>query len=275
MKNFLILSLSLLIPFVAFAEPIDGASYIGMCNPKFPCDKGLKALEQEDIRAVGYLADAFGHQCSCVKQFVETPGPKYVRVHLANGTCFPERGRRCGKYDVFFKESQKSAQRKLERKDRALLRRYRASIMRTKALLGEQRDDLTLRYSLCLECKLSNKARRVLLSEALKHFPQDAIVDSPIRYKCLPGLICEKHGDSMTYAKGQRCISDLDGITLFEADIERLKKRSRQCEAVFYWTYGFNLLPYGYSGRFIVPYARKDQPDKWEFEGLEAWLAWE
>lgn len=273
MKLFLILSL--ILPIIAWAEPIGGASYIGMCNTKFPCERALNALNKEEVRAVGYLADAFGHQCSCVKQFVETPGPKYVRVHLANGTCFPERGRRCGKYDVFFKESQKSAQRKLERKDRALLRRYRASIMRTKALLGEQRGDLTLRYSLCLECGISDKARRVLLTEALKHLPREAIVDSPIRHNCISGLICEKHGDSMRYKRGQRCISDLDGITMFEADVERLKKRSRQCEAVFYWTTGFNLLPFGYSGRFIYPYARKDRPDEWEFEGLEGWLAWE
>lgn len=273
MRSFLILSL--LLPIVALAEPIGGASYIGMCNQKFPCDRAIKALESEHTKAIGYLADAFGHECSCVREFLKLPGGKYVRVHLANGTCFPERGRKCGRYDVFYKETQKSAQRKLERRDKTLLRRYRASIMRTKALLGNEREDLTLRYSICLECNLSDRARKVLLSEAVKHFPRDAIVDSPLRHECLPGLICEKHGDSMRYKKGQHCISDLDGITMFEADVERLKKRSRQCEAIFYWTTGFNLLPYGYQGKFIYPYARKDRPYEWEFEGLEAWLVWE
>jgi len=271
MRLFLILSL--LIPVIALAEPIGGASYIGMCNPNFPCDRAMKALQDSRTKAIGYLADSFGHECSCVRRFLKVPGGKYVRVHLANGTCFPERGRKCGKYDVFYRETQKTAQRKLEKKDKNLLRRYRASIMRTKAILGSEREDLILRYSICLECNLSDKARRVLLSEALKHFPQEAIVDSPIRHNCLPGLICEKHGDSPSYRRGQQCISDLDGITMFEGDVERLKRRSRQCEAIFYWTFGFNLLPYGYSGKFIYPYARTDRPDEWEFEGLEGWLA--
>lgn len=266
MKLFLILSL--LLPSIAFARPVEGPSYIGMCNPNFPCKRALRVFDGHDVKAVGYLADAFGHECRCVKDFLNLPGDKYIRVHLANGTCFPERGRRCGKYDVFYKETQKSAQAKLERKDRRLLSRYRASIMRTKALLGAEREGVTIRYSLCLECSISDKARRVLLAEALKHLPKDAIVDSPMRFRCLAGLICENHGDSMRYLTGQRCISDTDGISLFEADLQRLKRRSIRCEAIFYWTYGFNLLPYEYRGRFIPPYSRSKAAEDWEFEGV-------
>lgn len=268
MRLFLILSL--LLSSLAFAEPLHGPSYIGMCNPKFPCKEALQVFEGQHIKAVGYLADAFGHECSCVREFLKLPGGKYVRVHLANGTCFPERGRRCGRYDVFYGETQKSAQKKLEMKNEKLLRRYRASVMRTKALFGEPSDELTLRYSLCLECKLSNKARRVLLQEALIHFPKEAIVDSPMSFRCLPELICEKHGDSMRYAKGQRCVSDTDGITLFDANLERLNRSSKQCEAIFYWSYGFNLLPYDYKGPFIQPYKRTKIAENSEFEGVKA-----
>lgn len=267
MKLFLILSL--LIPSIAFASPVEGPSYIGMCNPNFPCNKALQVFRHHEVKAVGYLADAFGHECSCVKDFMALKGPKYVRVHLANGTCFPERGRRCGKYDVFYKETQKSAQAKLEQKDRRLLSRYRASIMRTKALLGPEREGVTLRYSLCLECSLSDKARRTLLREALGHFPKESLVDSQLRSKCLLGLICEKHGDSMRYDLGQRCISDTDGVSMFNANVQRLKRGSRRCEAIFYWTFGFNLLPYGYSGQFIPPYTRKKAAESWEFEGVQ------
>lgn len=267
MRLFLILSL--FVSSIALAEPFQGASYIGMCNPNFPCEEALKSLEVSRKKAIGYLADTFGHECSCVREFLKIPGGKYVRVHLANGTCFPERRRHCGKYDVFYGESQKSAQRKLENKDAKLLRRYRASIMRTKALLGKPTGDLAIRYSLCLECKLSDRARRALLQEALKHISQDLLVDSPIGFKCLPGIICEKHGDSMEYAKGQRCISDTDGIAFFDSDIERLKKGSKQCEAIFYWTFGFSLLPYKYSGEFVPPYKRAKEVEEWEFSGLK------
>lgn len=267
MRLFLILSL--FVSSLAFASPLQAPSYIGMCNDNFPCDEALKVLENSRTKAIGYLADSFGHECSCVRQFLSLPGGKYVRVHLANGTCFPERGRRCGKFDVFYKETKKSAQRKLERRDQKLLRRYRASILRTKSLLGEPREDLTLRYSLCLECPISDRARKVLLREALRYLPKDSIVDSPLRHECLPGLICEKHGDSMRYARGQRCISDTDGITLFDANLERLNRNSKQCEAIFYWTFGFNLLPYKYTGDFISPYRRTQRAEEWEFLGAK------
>lgn len=254
---------------VAFAAPVRGPSYIGMCNPNFPCKRALRVFRDHEVKVMGYLADAFGHECQCVKDFLALPGKKYVRVHLANGTCFPERGRRCGKYDVFRGETNRSAQVKLERRDRSLLTRYRASIMRTKALLGPDSDVLTTRYSLCLECLISDKARKVLLKEALKHFPLESIVDSPLRFNCLPGLICEKHGDSMRYAKGQRCISDTDGITLFDANLQRLNRNSKQCEAIFYWTFGFNLLPYEYTGDFILPYKRMEEVKEWELLGVK------
>lgn len=252
------------------AEPLRGPSYIGMCSPHFPCSRALKVFAGQDVKTVGYLADAFGHECKCVKRFLDLPGKKYVRVHLANGTCFPERGRRCGKYDVFRNETLKSAQRKLEQRDRGLLLRYHASIMRTRKILAEGGDDLIGRFSLCLECQVSKKARRVLLKEALKHFPLDSLVDSPLHAGCLPGLICEKHGDSMRYARGQRCISDMDGVSLFEGNLERLNKNSKRCEAILYWTYGFNLLPYGYTGRFIPPHTRDARMARWEVDGVRA-----
>lgn len=267
MKLFLILSL--LFSSVAFAEPLKGPSYIGMCSPRFPCERALQVFEGQEVKTVGYLADSFGHRCQCVKDFMTLEGPKYIRVHLANGTCFPERGRRCGKYDVFYRETKKSAQRKLERRDPRLLGRYRASILRTKALLGEEKENLTVRYALCLECSISDRARKALLREALRYFPKSSIVDSPLNHRCLPGLICEKHGDSMRYGKGQRCISDTDGITLFDANLERLNRNSKQCEAIFYWTYGFNLLPYEYTGDFIPPHKRTEEAQEWELSGVK------
>jgi hypothetical protein len=254
-------------PLPVYGEPIHGASYIGICNPNFPCEKALQG-----INALGYLADAFGHRCQCVQRFLKTPGKKYLRVHLANGTCFPERGRKCGRRDVFFRETLKSAEDKLLKRDAALLRRYEASILRTKGLLGATDAETTIRYSLALEAPFSNRARQRLLMIAKKHFPEDSLVDSVLSQRCLKGLICERHGDSMSYRPGQRCISDTDGITLFEANLQRLRSRSESCEAIFYWSTGFNLLPYGYSGKFIYPYDRKHRVGDWELEALRQCL---
>jgi hypothetical protein len=249
------------------AEPIPAASYIGMCSPNFPCEKALQG-----VKSLGYLADAFGHQCLCVQRFLKSPGQKYLRVHLANGTCFPERGRKCGRKDVFFRETLRSAESKILRKDRRIMRAYEASILRTKKLLSGADAETTIRYSLTLEAPFSNRARQRLLEVAKRHLPEVSLVDSVLSQRCLKGLICERHGDSMSYLPGQRCISDTDGITLFEANLERLRSRSQSCEAIFYWSTGFNLLPYGYSGKFIYPYDRKHRAHDWELEGLKQCL---
>lgn len=204
-----------------------------------------------------------------MKRFMTLPGSKYIRVHLANGTCFPERGRRCGPFDVFRGETQASAERKLLRRDATLLRRYRESVRRTIAIVGLGNSTTKVRYSICLECSISNAARRILATEALRFIRREMLVDSIISGSCLEGLICEKHGDSMSYTPGQRCISDTDGKTLFEADIQRLKRASKQCEAVYYWSTGFNLLPYGYRGSFIPPHERRHRASEFEFAGLD------
>ena len=152
------------------------------------------------------------------------------------------------------------------------MRAYEASILRTKKLLSGADAETTIRYSLTLEAPFSNRARQRLLEVAKRHLPEVSLVDSVLSQRCLKGLICERHGDSMSYLPGQRCISDTDGITLFEANLERLRSRSQSCEAIFYWSTGFNLLPYGYSGKFIYPYDRKHRAHDWELEGLKQCL---
>ncbi len=266
MKLFLTISLWLFIALPLFAEPIRGASYIGMCSPNFPCKRALLVNPE----AIGYLADAFGQKCQCVQEALKSPKLRYLRVHISNGTCFPERGRRCEKSDVFYKETQKSASDKILKGDRTIYRRFLNSLSASiKLLEGHGKE---VRYSPMLESPFSTAARRRLLVAVERRVGKERTVDSVLSQRCIEGYICERHGDAPRYTKGQRCISDLDGITLFEANLDVLKRRSEQCEAVFYWTTGFNLLPFGYAGRFIPPTQRKHRAYEWEFEGLEACL---
>ncbi|NBT57464.1 hypothetical protein EBT16_01655 [bacterium] len=264
--------MSFLIPSAALGKPLKGISLLGICNPNFPCAVALGLLENQPVKAIGYLSDSFGHECPCLKTFLDDESHRFIRVHLANGTCFPERRRRCGRLDVFYRLSLKKAEDKLRGKDRGLLRRYRASIIRTTALLGPETDKLKIRYSLCLECPFSRSTRSVLLREALRYFPREAIVDSPLFGPCLPNVICEWHGDSPRYRNEQRCISDSDGITPLNGDMSKLNNLSAKCEAIFYWTYGFNLLEYGYSGPFISPNKRTAQVTEQELDGVRACL---
>lgn len=264
MMIFRISALFLLTILPAFAQPLGGASYIGMCSAKFPCAKALK----EHTGTIGYLADAFGYKCTCVLKALRQEKTRYIRIHIANGTCFPERNRRCGFYDVFRGERISSAERKILKRDPIIMARYRARIRRISEMFKDARPDITLRYSLCLECPLSNKARGVLLKEALRFFPKEAIVDSVLSQKCLKETICERHGDAPKFAQGERCIADLDGVSLFDANIERLNKAANQCEAIYYWTPGFNL----HTEKFIEPHKRTHQAHDWEWKGLRACL---
>lgn len=270
--SILCISLLLLVaPSIVTAEPIQplsGASYIGMCSSRFPCGEALK----NHSGAIGYLADAFGYKCTCVARAMKQEKTKYVRIHIANGTCFPERGRRCAFYDVFHKESISSAERKTLKRDPTIMARYRSRLRAVAKLVEPHTTRITFRYSLCLECPLSNRARGVLRREALRFFPADSIVDSVLTQKCLKGTICERHGDAPKFVKGERCIADLDGISLFDANIEGLNKAAEQCEAIYYWTPGFNLIPSGYTGPFVEPFKRTHAAYAWEWEGLRACL---
>lgn len=266
MRLFLTISLWLLTTSMLYGEPIRGASYIGMCSPNFPCARALR-VEPE---AIGYLADAFGRKCQCVQKALKSPKLRYLRVHISNGTCFPERKRRCEKQDVFYKETKRSAARKILSGDRVIYRRFLTALNASIELLeGHDKD---VRYSPMLESPFPANVRRRLLKIVERQVGKERTVDSVLSQKCLDGYICEKHGDAPQYLPTQRCISDLDGTPLFEANLDVLKRRSKQCEAIFYWTSGFNLLPYGYGGRFIPPAARKHKAFDWEFDGLRQCL---
>lgn len=265
MRGFLIASLCF-IAGASSAEPISGVSYIGMCSSRFPCSEAL-SIQPE---AIGYLADAFGHKCQCVQEALKSPKLRYVRVHISNGTCFPERGRRCGRGDVFYNETQKSAERKILNANARTYLRFNARLMSTIQLL--EQSEREVRYSPMMESPFRGAVRRKLLKVVENAVGKERTVDSVVNQKCIPGYICERHGDSPQYQAGERCISDLDGITLFDANLENLKSRSEQCEAILYWTYGCNLLPYNYKGSFIPPLRRNSRLEGWEIDGLRKCL---
>lgn len=262
---FLVLLSIIVLSRASHGEPIRGASFIGICSPHFPCDRALalfKSMPRGQVKAIGYLHGTFGNECQCVARFLrEVRGPKYIRVHLADGTCFPERGRRCLDGSVFEGESLASANAKILAGDWAIFSRYLKAIREVQRMFRGYKNNpnIILRFSMCLECPFEISTRRILYKFARRYFSEEQMVDSTTRPECLNEPICEQHGDSPRFQTRGRCITDLDGVSIENSYLERFFQLSNQCEAAFFWTYGCNLLAENYRGSFVPPKNRTSQ----------------
>lgn len=250
--------LLLLLPAVAWGQ-LKGPSYIGICHKDWSCAPSLAVWPPGAVKALGFLAVTFGEECPCVRRFLKTEGPKYLRVHIANCTCFGERGRRCGPYEPFHGESIASANRKLRQRNPTLLKRYRRNLQNVRDILEGAVEPLTVRLSLCLESEFSSAARRVLLTEAHKYFPRGHFVDSVVGQPCLPGLVCEKHGLRPAFPPGASCVADTDGDDYRGTHLGGFLGRARACEAAFLWEPSFNALT-GKEPAFVDPRKRVATP---------------
>ena len=256
---------------VAAQENNLGPSYIGMCSSSWPCEQSLKVFDGLPVKRLGYLAVTFGEKCPCVTKFLGLPGKKYVRVHLANGTCFPERGRHCEKGEPFFGESILSAEEKLKARNPGLLRRYRRNIQFVKRNLTASDNNTTVRYSLALESPFIDRARKTLRRVARKELPANSVfVDSVLGQHCLKGTICERHGISGPGLAPQ-CIGDTDGEAVTDDVLTSFLERSGQCEAGFLWVPSFNLLDAG-SPVYRKPKERTAASTHEDFDQLAGWL---
>ena len=225
-------------------------SYIGMCHEEWPCDKTINKS-----RVVGFLAPpTFGERCECGARYLALPERKYARIMLINGTCFPERGRRCDKTEPFYGETIGSAQKKILKDDPDMLARLDRSFELTKRLLSSMTNaDVDL--GICLECPFDMPARKKLLSRARLHFPGFTFVDSVITQRCLPGVLCERHGTRQTHKKP--CIADLDGEDGRAVDLPKYRKATANCKATLYWEPKYNCQPAKVGREFVLPRKRK------------------
>lgn len=234
--------------FATTAQAEAGLSYLGLCHPQFNCAGVLYSFRDRPI-VTGWLENSFGPSCACGERLLKDPRRKVIRVHLANGPCL--RNRRCGKHEVFYGETIRTANRKVLRRDLTLLNKFKAVAERFKERLKYNRGGLTCYVSPCLECDLSNNARRVLLRITSHILPNCLRVDNPLNYKCIQGNICEQHGDKPNVVKP--CIADLDGTDGKAVDISDYRRRTIQCDMRLYWELGYNCIR---PGAFIDPSKR-------------------
>lgn len=211
-------------------------SYIALCSQSWPCDESLKAYEGLPVIRTGWLERSFAADCACADTLLQDERPKEIRVHLSNGPCM--RNRRCGRHEIFFGYTIASANRAIMRPQSRLVRRYKRQVERLGERLGSSRGGLSCYVSPVLEADINERARKELHRLAGAYLPQCVLVDNPLKRRCIPGMVCEKHGPEPTLQKP--CIADLDGISAFDTDPAAFLERTQHCDLSFLWAHGFN-----------------------------------
>lgn len=260
-----ILVVSVLYSCIALSQEV-GGSYLGMCSPAWSCKRSLRVFSEREVAATGWLVGTFGDECPCAKEFFNLPQRKLARIHIANCTCFPERGRRCGKSEPFHGETIRSADRKLKARNGTLLKRFRRNLELTKNQLKDVDLSRSAVYlSPCLESMFSGEARKVMLDETAKAFPSFPLVDNTVGVPCLPGYICEKHGPDPDVIPP--CMVDTDGDNYLAIP----PVRRPDCIAQFYWAPWMNLIS---GSKFVDPLQRKAKPSRQDFRDLKWSFDW-
>lgn len=215
-----------------------GMSYLALCHKTWSCSASLKAFTDQPVIRVGWLEETFGAKCPCADRLLKAHKPKEIRVHLTNGACL--RNRRCGRYETFYGQTIASANRKILRRDKRLLRRFEVVAIRLKRRL-QNAPRVTCWVSPMLESDLDGRARAVLHSITSHHLPECRLVDSPHGRPCLENAICEGHGPAPRITSP--CISDLDGVSVEQVSVRNYLRHTKGCDLRFLWSRGFNCLP--------------------------------
>ncbi len=221
-----------------------GVSYIGIKHKGWPCDKSIKALElASEINFGTLIDDTFGKEYQCLEKVLKLPKLKEVRFHAANCTCFPERGRKCHKDEVFAGMTQAQADKAIRAKQPGLILRYTQKLAKAKILY---KDAL---ISPCMESGLSRQARQTMLTLAEDYFPKSQIFDNPFGDSCAPGYGCEIHGDKKSTG---RYTIDLDGISYAKINLTNFVTNNKRAIFALLWDFYFNCID-THNKNFVSP----------------------
>jgi len=254
-----LLVISLLFLQTASATP----SFLGLCHKQWNCKQTLQSFSSTEIKT-GWLENTFGSRCRCGNQILQDPRDKVLRIHLVNSPCM--RNNRCGKYEMLYKETARSASKKISRGNRRILKKFRRITLRLKRRLERANGNVKLYVSPCLECDLNAKARKILLGIVSSYLPDALLVDNPYRQRCIKGVVCEKHGIKPKLSAP--CIVDLDGVDGGVVDMKKWLSNYSHCELQYYWNYGMNCI----SGGFVDPRLRSCALGRQYFSNLRKTL---
>jgi hypothetical protein len=265
-RKFLVTLIAASATICSVARAETGLSYLGLCSPSWSCENSMAAFDGLKVIRTGWLEGTFADTCHCARRLLRDPRPKEVRVHISNGACV--RNARCGAYEPFAGESIQSLQEKILARDPVILGRFGEAAFRLRKRLAKSRGGLTCYASPVLESDLNDAARKILHSITVAILPNCVPVDSVVGGACLPGTVCEKHGEVKRLASP--CIADMDGNGVFELSPGAFFRNSRRCDLQLVWDFPLNCNQPG--GEFVSPRERDCTQSREYFISLGSYI---
>ena len=223
-------------------------SFLALCHKDWNCNATISLYNGQETIYSGWLENTFGQQCKCADRLLSDARPKVIRAHLINSPCM--RNKRCGRYEVLYKETTASASRKVIRNDKRFFKKFDQVVTTFKNRLDKASGNVRCYVSPCLECDLYERARRILINRVSNTLPNCSVVDNPYRQRCIGGTICEKHGTNPSL--NRPCIVDLDGIDGQTVNLRRYVALYKHCDLTYYWESWMNCI----RGDFVEPRQR-------------------
>ncbi len=228
-----IISLAASVLILLFADSQNrGVSYIGMCHRRVTGEDVAKIYQGHQTIKVHFLTRTFNeHGCPSFSRIAKDPRPMVLHVSLLNGPGL--RNRRLQKHEFLYGYTIRTAEAAILRRDPKILSQIKIAAQEARTLVSQRESRTTvLRIKPILESDFGKSAQRIVFHQVRKVFPKVELIDNPHRNSCLPGLLCETHGQN---TEGD--IIDLDGLDYEEADARKWEREGSEKVGMFVWKF--------------------------------------
>lgn len=227
-----------------------GRAPYGIKNRTFRCAAFKRSLGKIKNIRLAFLSRSFGKASRCIKALLANPRTTLVEMHLANGTCCPERGRGCGRQELMFGETCKSFEKKVLRNDPHIMRRFRKLLQADREWLYQKiRPETKCLINPMLESIGSPRLGRRLVRTTREYFGDRCLIG----WNPLYAQNAVRVGQDFTELHGSRarlkppCVANLDGqdikfsgfrslnSSIDAREIPRYIERFKHCIVNFLW----------------------------------------
>lgn len=201
-----------------------GVAYFGIQSKFWPCKASFKALKNVKNIHLSFLYRTFGTRNQCLYKFIEDERFQSLEIHLTNGSAL--RNKILRPYEALRGETVSSLNRKLESRDRKILRIFKRELNRAnREILSKLKQHQACIISPILEHNLSSGAEKVLFTYLSRVKPKNCLLASNAAGfgGSFPkgADLSEGHGKHSIVCRN--CINNLDGT-----DIDFPIRRTRQ-----------------------------------------------